>query len=99
MRANAHANGGASVDPFVRVSKMKSGDLRLVSDGDVLTLERPASDSTESATHDDEFRVQQQKIQRLTAYYDEVVAELLALLNESEGEEETGLAPEASALP
>jgi hypothetical protein len=90
------------VDPFVRVSKMKSGNLKLVPDGDVLTLERPASDPAESAAYDEAFFVQQQRSQRLSAYYDEVVAELLTLLNESEDDEdegETGLAPEASALP
>jgi nitrate reductase assembly molybdenum cofactor insertion protein NarJ len=84
---------------------MTSGNLRLVADGDALTLERPASDPAEFATrdfetHDDAFAVQQQRIQRLTKYYDDVVAELLTLLNQSdEGEEEAGLALEASALP
>jgi hypothetical protein len=44
--------------------------------------ERALSDPTESAIHDDEFRVQQQKIERLNAYYDEVVVELRALLGQ-----------------
>jgi hypothetical protein len=40
----------------------------------------------EPATYEDAFRAQQQKIQRLNEYYDQVVAELLVLLNESEKE-------------
>jgi hypothetical protein len=58
-------------------------------DPDTMTLdearpldERTLSDPAESATYDDEFRVQQQKIERLNAYYDEVVVELRALLGQ-----------------
>ena len=59
-----------------------------------MPLERVPSDPAEVATYDDEFRVQQQKIQRLSEYYDQVVAELLALLNESH--DEGDLAPPIS---
>jgi hypothetical protein len=51
---------------------MKPGDLRLVSFDEVLSLdERAPSDPAEYpthdfATHDDEFRAQQQKVERLT---------------------------------
>jgi hypothetical protein len=71
---------------------MKPGDLRLVSADGVVSLdERAPSDPADYpthdfATHDDEFRAQQQKIERLNAYYDEVVAELLALLNRDDDE-------------
>jgi hypothetical protein len=57
-----------------------------------MTLERVPSDPAEVAAYDDdEFRVQQQKIQRLSEYYDQVVAELLALLNESDDEGDLAL--------
>jgi hypothetical protein len=65
---------------------MKSGDLALAPAGELMTLERVPSDPAEAAAYDDEFLVQQQKIQRLSEYYDQVVAELLALLNESHDE-------------
>ena len=51
-----------------------------------LTPERVPSRPAGAATYDDEFLVQQQKIQRLSEYYDAVVAELLVLLNESHDE-------------
>jgi hypothetical protein len=58
-------------------------------DPDTMTMDelRPLdkqalSDPAESAIHDDEFRTQQQKIERLNAYYDEVVVELRALLGQ-----------------
>ena len=44
--------------------------------------EQALSISAESATHDDEFRIQQQKSDRLNQYYDEVVIELRALLGQ-----------------
>jgi hypothetical protein len=60
-------------------------------DPDTMTMDKPRpldervlSDPTEFAIHDDEFRVQQQKIERLNAYYDEVVVELRALLGQLE---------------
>jgi hypothetical protein len=72
---------------------MKSGNLNLVPADDLLTLDEPvASNSARPATHDDAFLVQQQKIQRLNEYYDQVVAELLTLLNESHEESEESLA-------
>jgi hypothetical protein len=70
---------------------MKSGDLASAPESELLTLERLPSDSAEPASYDDEFLVQQQKIARLGEYYDQVVAELLALLNESHDDGE--LAP------
>jgi hypothetical protein len=70
---------------------MKSGDLALVPRDELMTLERVPSDPAEVAAYDDEFRVQQQKIQRLSEYYDQVVAELLALLNESHEEGDPAL--------
>jgi hypothetical protein len=65
---------------------MKSGELALAPAGELMTLERMPSDPAEAATCDDELLVQQQKIQRLDEYYNQVVAELLALLNESHDE-------------
>jgi hypothetical protein len=65
---------------------MKSSDLALAPSGELMTLERVPSGPAEAAAYDDEFLVQQQKIQRLSEYYDQVVAELLALLNESDDE-------------
>jgi hypothetical protein len=74
---------------------MKSGDLALAPRDELMPLERVPSDPAEVAAYDDEFRVQQQqKIQRLSEYYDQVVAELLALLNESH--DEGDLAPPIS---
>jgi hypothetical protein len=61
---------------------MKSGDLELVSADELVSLDAP-SDPAELATLDDEFRAQQEKIDRLNQYYDEVVAELRALLDQS----------------
>ena len=65
---------------------MKSGDLALAPAGELMILERAPSGPPEAAAYDDEFLVQQQKIQRLSEYYDAVVAELLVLLNESHDE-------------
>ena len=73
---------------------MKSSDLALAPSGELMTLERMPSDPAQAAAYDDEFRVQQQKIQRLGEYYDQVVAELLVLLNESH--DEGDLAPRTS---
>ena len=60
-------------------------------DPDTMTLDAPRaldeptlSDPAEFAIHEDEFRTQQQKIERLNAYYDEVVVELRALLGQIE---------------
>ena len=66
---------------------MKSGDLKLVPAGDLWTpSEQVSFQPAEFATYDDAFLAQQQKIQRLNEYYDQVVAELLTLLNESQNE-------------
>jgi hypothetical protein len=43
--------------------------------------EQTPSDQAEPATRDGEFRAQQQKIQRLNAYYDKALAELRASLD------------------
>jgi hypothetical protein len=69
---------------------MKPGHLTLVSADEPLAFDEQASidqgliDQPTIAPHEAEFREQQQKIQRLNAYYDDVVAELRALLDESE---------------
>ena len=64
---------------------MKSGDLKLGPAGDLLTLDEQVSfQPAEPATYDDAFLTQQQKSQRLNEYYNQVVAELLVVLNESE---------------
>ena len=69
---------------------MKPGHLTLVSADEPLAFDEQASveqgliEHPTIAPHEAEFREQQQKIQRLNAYYDDVVAELRALLDESE---------------
>jgi|HubBroStandDraft_2_1064218.scaffolds.fasta_scaffold261217_1 hypothetical protein len=69
---------------------MKPGHLTLVSADEPVAFDEQASidqasiDQHTLAPHEAEFREQQQKIQRLNAYYDDVVAELRALLDESE---------------
>ena len=45
-----------------------------------------ATDPAESAADPDKFRKQMQSSERLTEYYNQVVAELLVVLNESEKE-------------
>ena len=62
---------------------MKPGHLTLVSADAPLSIDEQASiDPAEIAPHDEAFYEQQQKIQRLNAYYDDVVAELRALLDD-----------------
>jgi hypothetical protein len=62
---------------------MNPGDPETMTMDELRPLDEQAlSDPAESATHDDEFRAQQQKIDRLNAYYDEVVVELRALLGQ-----------------
>ncbi len=59
----------------------------LMPEGDLLTPDEQVSfQPAEPVTYDDAFLTQQQKSQRLNQYYDEVVAELLVVLNESEKE-------------
>jgi|HubBroStandDraft_2_1064218.scaffolds.fasta_scaffold3001478_1 hypothetical protein len=66
---------------------MKPGDLELVPADERLSLDEGAPlDPADSAMHDEEFRAQRQKIQRLNQYYDEVVAELRALLDSDRDE-------------
>jgi hypothetical protein len=66
---------------------MKPGDIETLSRDELVSFdERAAFDPTETATHDDAFRAQQQKTERLNQYYDEVVAELRALLDQSDDE-------------
>jgi hypothetical protein len=92
---------------------MKPGHLTLVSADEPLAFDEQASidqasidqgsvdqglnDQPTIAPHEAEFREQQQKIQRLNAYYDDVVAELRALLDESE--EGGWIRPNAAAAP
>ena len=59
---------------------MNPGDPN--SAGELLIFDEQAlSDPMEPAAHDDEFRAQQQRTERLNKYYNEVVAELRALLD------------------
>ena len=58
----------------------------LAPEGDLLTPEQVSFQPAEPASYEDAFRAQQQKIQRLTEYYNQVVAELLVVLNECEKE-------------
>jgi hypothetical protein len=60
---------------------MNPGNPTSVDGDELLSLDpRAPSDPAEYPTHEDEFHLQQQKIERLNQYYDEVVAELRALL-------------------
>jgi hypothetical protein len=62
---------------------MKPGDSETMTVDELRPLDkRVLSDPALSATHDDEFRAQQQKSERLNEYYDEVVVELRALLGQ-----------------
>ena len=66
---------------------MKSGDLDSMPVDELFSLdERAPLDPAGSAVLDDEFHAQQQKFERLNRYYDEVVAELRALLDQSHDE-------------
>jgi hypothetical protein len=59
----------------------------LAPEGDLSALDEQVSlQPTEPLNYEEAFRVHQQKIQRLNEYYEQVVAELLVLLNESEKE-------------
>ena len=59
----------------------------LAPEGDLLTSNDQVSfHPAEPASYEDAFHAQQQKIQRLNEYYNQVVAELLVVLNESEKE-------------
>jgi hypothetical protein len=59
----------------------------LVPEGDLLPPDEQVSfQPAEPASYEDAFSTQQQKIQRLNEYYNQVVAELLVVLNESEKE-------------
>ena len=67
---------------------MKPVDLETMTVEEPWSLdERALSDPAGSATHDDEFYAQRQKIERLNEYYDEVVVELRALLGQLRDEE------------
>ena len=61
---------------------MKPGDIETLSRDEPVSL--ALSDATESLTPDDAFRAHQQKVERLNQYYDEVVAELRALFDQSD---------------
>ena len=60
---------------------MRSGGLRLVPAGGSSLDEQTPSEPAEPAAPGDEVDAQLQKIEPLSSYYDEVVAELLALLD------------------
>lgn len=77
---------------------MKSGHLALVPAGELLSVDEQALiDQTAAAPYEDAFREQQQKIQLLSKYYDDVVAELRAMLDDSE--EGAWIRPKAAAEP
>ena len=66
---------------------MKSGNLETTSADELFSLDEGApSVPAESAAYDQEFRVQFEKTERLNQYYDEVVAELRALFDQSADE-------------
>jgi hypothetical protein len=66
---------------------MKSGDLETIPADELWILDEGApSAPVEPVPHDDEFIALQQKSERLNQYYDEVVAELRALLDASDDE-------------
>jgi hypothetical protein len=60
---------------------MRSGGLRLVPAGGSSLDEQTLSEPAEPAALADEVGAPLQKIEPLSSYYDEVVAELLALLD------------------
>jgi hypothetical protein len=78
---------------------MKPGHLALVPEGELLSMDEQASTDQAANAYDEAFRAQQQKIQLLSKYYDDVVAELRAMLDESEegGWIRPGVAPAPSA--
>jgi hypothetical protein len=77
---------------------MKSGNLALAPAGELLSMDDRASiDQAAAATYEDEFHEQWQKVQRLNQYYDDVVAELRALLDQSE--EGSYIRPSAAPAP
>jgi hypothetical protein len=53
---------------------------------DELMYESDTADYTETATHEDRFREQMQISERLNEYYNQVVAEIRATLEQVEGE-------------
>jgi hypothetical protein len=65
---------------------MKPGDPTSKAGDELLSLDRRAPSDPAEYPHDDEFLAQQQKIERLNQYYDEVVAELRALLAQDRGD-------------
>jgi hypothetical protein len=59
----------------------------LAPEGDLLTSDDYVSfQPAEPVSYEDAFNAQQQKAQRLNEYYNQVVAELLVVLNETEKE-------------
>ena len=77
---------------------MKPGHLALVPEGELLSIDEQASiDQAAVPPYEEAFREQQQKIQLLSKYYDDVVAELRALLDESE--EGSYVRPSAAPTP
>ena len=66
---------------------MKPGNIESMPTAELFSLDdRAPLNPAERAALDDEFAAQQQKIERLNQYYDEVVAELRVLLDKSEDE-------------
>ncbi len=66
---------------------MKPGNIDSMPAAELFSLDdRAPLNPAERAALDDEFATQQQKIERLNRYYDDVVTELRALLDQSEDE-------------
>ncbi|THD62446.1 MAG: hypothetical protein E7813_19915 [Bradyrhizobium sp.] len=66
---------------------MKPGNIESMPAAELFSFDdRAPLNPAERAALDDEFAAQQQKIERLNQYYDEVVAELRVLLDQSEDE-------------
>jgi dihydroxyacid dehydratase/phosphogluconate dehydratase len=77
---------------------MKPGHLALVPEGELLSIDEQASiDQAAAPPYEEAFREQQQKIQLLSKYYDDVVAELRAMLDESE--EGSYIRPSVASTP
>jgi hypothetical protein len=77
---------------------MKSGDFALAPAGELLSMDDQTSiDQAAAATYEEEFHEQWQKVRRLNQYYDDVVAELRTLLDQSE--EGSYIRPSVAAAP
>lgn len=76
---------------------MKTGDLAFVPEDGFSSIDEQASSDQAAPAYEEEFREQWQKVERLNRYYDDVVAELRALLDQSE--EGSYIRPNVAAAP